>query len=316
MCALLNSFFVDYEIRKLVTKHVDAHFMYTLRIPRLRINDPIFQRIIQSAARLICTTPQYDDLARSVGLSGHIDGVIDTRSRNKLRAEINGQVAHLYRLSEEEFTHVLATFICRKSDAEKVALEESKVAALQAYRALRPPEGDPELVRLATLGESSTLEYKSSLRVPTNGDGTTKENSDKLEAVIVKVVASFLNAQGGTLLIGLDDDGKALGLEADYASFKAEKDRSRDGFERFLTKLLDNTLGEAKSASIDVTFGWLNNCQICRVDVPKGPDETYVDVVEKTERRKIFYLRRGNRSEELKSGPELSKYNKGHWPTG
>nr|MBP7420078.1 hypothetical protein [Burkholderiaceae bacterium] len=78
------------------------------------------------AARLICTTPEFDDLAKSVGLKGHRDGATDTAERAKLRAELDGLVAHLYGLSEEEFTHILGTF--------PLVAEPAKVAALNAWR--------------------------------------------------------------------------------------------------------------------------------------------------------------------------------------
>jgi predicted HTH transcriptional regulator len=32
---------------------------------------------------------------------------------------------------------------------------------------------------------------------------------------VLKTVAGFLNAHGGTLMVGVDDDGKVLGLAAD-----------------------------------------------------------------------------------------------------
>jgi predicted HTH transcriptional regulator len=59
------------------------------------------------------------------------------------------------------------------------------------------------------------LEFKSSLRwgVPEGGVNKT------LEKVIVKTIAGFLNSKdGGTLLIGVADNGTILGLEGDYGS--------------------------------------------------------------------------------------------------
>ena len=64
--------------------------------------------------------------AKSVGLQGHQDGAIDPTERAKLRAELDGLVAHLYGLSEEEFTHILGTF--------PLVAEPVKVAALNAWR--------------------------------------------------------------------------------------------------------------------------------------------------------------------------------------
>ena len=53
-----------------------------------------------------------------------------------------------------------------------------------------------------------------------------KKNPD-LEAVIRFTVAGFLNAHGGTLLIGVADDGSIVGLEPDYGTFKKP---NRDDF--------------------------------------------------------------------------------------
>jgi hypothetical protein len=54
------------------------------------------------------------------------DGATDPTERAKLRAELDGLVAHLYGLSEEEFTHILGTF--------PLVAEPSKIAALNAWR--------------------------------------------------------------------------------------------------------------------------------------------------------------------------------------
>ena len=80
------------------------------------------------AAKLTCTTPEFDDLAKSVGLGSHKNGAIDSEERARLRAEIDGLVAHLYGLSEEEFAHVLRTF--------PVVPEPVREAARNAYRAV------------------------------------------------------------------------------------------------------------------------------------------------------------------------------------
>ena len=77
-------------------------------------------------ARLICTTPEYDTLARDAGLRDHRDGATDPAERARLRAEIDGLVAHLYGLTDEEFLHILATF--------PLVPEPEKVAAYNAFR--------------------------------------------------------------------------------------------------------------------------------------------------------------------------------------
>ena len=59
----------------------------------------------------------------------------------------------------------------------------------------------------------------------------------KLESVIVKAVSGLMNAEGGTLLIGLSDDGEVLGLENDMSTRQA---KDLDSYENFLvTRLMD-----------------------------------------------------------------------------
>jgi Putative DNA-binding domain len=308
LLAMINSFSFDWMLRQKVNTDVTYIILSQIPVPRLTSADPEFLPIIQAAAKLVCTTSEFDELAVSAGLRGSIDGVIDEAARAALRAELDGRVAHLYGLSESEFTHILDTF--------PLVARPVKDAALQAYRDLTPPAGNRELLQLSQSRESATLEFKSSLRVPTNGDPATKENFATLEAVIVKEVAAFLNSKGGTLLIGLADNGTPLGLQPDYAS--SPKIANRDGFELHLRSLLSRDLGATVAASIEVSFGQLGGHDLCRVQVPAGNQEAYVQLTDKNSGQKhhALYIRSGNKAEEVPSGPELSKYTRGRWPTG
>ncbi|MEX8503536.1 MAG: DNA methyltransferase [Leptothrix ochracea] len=124
--SVFNSYVVDWFIRQSVTAHVSFFFVYNLPVPRLSASDPRFWLIVHRAARLICTTPEFDDLAQAVGLKSHQDGATDSTERARLRAELDGLVAHLYGLSEAEFAHILGTF--------PLVAEPVKIAALNAWR--------------------------------------------------------------------------------------------------------------------------------------------------------------------------------------
>jgi hypothetical protein len=126
--SLLNSFVLDFSMRRQVTSNVSQFSIYQLPVPRLTEKDPFFQEIVERAAKLICTTAEYDELAREVGLTSHENGVTDERERGKIRAELDGIIAHLYGLTETEFSHILSTF--------PIVAEEVKTAALNAYRDL------------------------------------------------------------------------------------------------------------------------------------------------------------------------------------
>ena len=130
ICAFMNSFIVDSYLRQRITNHLSFFFIYGTPIPRLTKTDRHFTEIVQRAAKLICTTPEFDELARDVGLNSHKNGVTDECDRAQLRAELDGIIAHLYGLTEGEFGYILSTF--------PIVAEETKQAALSAYRALIP----------------------------------------------------------------------------------------------------------------------------------------------------------------------------------
>ena len=99
-------------------------YVYQMPVPRLTEKDPRFAPIVERAARLICTTPEFDSLARQVGLKSHKDGVTEPSQRAKLRAELDALIAHLYGLTEEEFKHILSTFPLVPNETKDAALAE------------------------------------------------------------------------------------------------------------------------------------------------------------------------------------------------
>ena len=126
LCAVWNSFALDWVIRQKVTTTLNFFYLYQLPVPRLQAGEAAFDRCVQRAAQLICVRPEFDDLAREAGLRDHRDGVTDPTERARLRAELDGLVAHLYGLTDAEFLHILGTF--------PLVPEPQKVAAYNAYR--------------------------------------------------------------------------------------------------------------------------------------------------------------------------------------
>ncbi len=124
--AVWNSFTLDYQLRLRVTANVNFFYVYQLPVPRLTEKDPAFRPIVERAARLICTTPEFDDLAKEAGIGSHKQGVTSEVERGRLRAELDGLIAHLYGLTEEEFAYILTTF--------PLVAEPVKIAAQNAYR--------------------------------------------------------------------------------------------------------------------------------------------------------------------------------------
>jgi hypothetical protein len=126
LLAILNSFVADYILRSRMTTNLNTFFLYQLPIVRPSRQESIFLQLQSRSAKLICTAPEFDDLANEVGLKSHWRGVTDATGRSELRAELDGLVAHLYGLTEEEFAHILSTF--------PLVPDPIKVAAQNAYR--------------------------------------------------------------------------------------------------------------------------------------------------------------------------------------
>ncbi len=89
-----------------------------------------------------------------------------------------------------------------------------------------------EISALILAGESTTLEFKSTMRTNLKSGKTGKE----IELAWLKAVAGFMNSDGGILLIGVADDGSILGIDADNF---ANEDKCRLHFKN----LLNNHIG-------------------------------------------------------------------------
>jgi hypothetical protein len=124
--AIFDSFPVDWMLRQKITSHLNMFYVYQIPIPRITQGNKFFKKIMFRSARLTCTSPEFDELAKEIGLKSHRDGANDPIERARLRAELDGLIAHLYGLSESEFAHILATF--------PLVPEPTKIAALNAYR--------------------------------------------------------------------------------------------------------------------------------------------------------------------------------------
>lgn len=72
-------------------------------------------------------------------------------------------------------------------------------------------ETEQEIRELIDRGESERLEFKSTLRFNLAAGKPGKE----IELAALKTLTAFMNTDGGVLVVGVDDEGRALGLDAD-----------------------------------------------------------------------------------------------------
>jgi predicted HTH transcriptional regulator len=145
-----------------------------------------------------------------------------------------------------------------------------------------------ELPLLIARGEGEHLEFKTSLR----WDIREQRASRVLEQVVVKTIAGFLNHEGGTLLIGVEDCGNIVGIEPDFQTLKHA---NRDGFERALMDAIKNGLGGNACPLTHCQFHDVGDKTVCRVIIEKSLQPVYY----LDGRVARFLLRAGNSTREL-----------------
>lgn len=146
--------------------------------------------------------------------------------------------------------------------------------------------GRSSVKQLMDGGESQRVEFKSTARWHIHkGD-----KDPAIEREIVKAVAGFMNARGGTLLIGVNDEHEPVGLENDYKVTKKGNRDPRDSFENWLTDLFDHSIGKPAMANLSVTFEAVNGHDVCRIDVEPSRAPVYAE----GKQTKDFYVRVNN----------------------
>ncbi len=108
----------------------------------------------------------------------------------------------------------------------------------------------------------------------------------------MKTLAGFMNSEGGTLLIGVNDNGEVLGLENDFQTLKR---KDADGYEQILISTIANVLGTPACKLVKLNFHKVNGKEVCRVTVSKSQKPVYV----KTDKTSKFYVRTGSGTREM-----------------
>lgn len=177
-------------------------------------------------------------------------------------------------------------------------------AAERFVRWRSPAPASPEA--LIAAGESARVEFKSTGRYNLR----TQARDPRLELVIATTVAGFFNARGGTLLIGVADDGTVLGLADDYSLLRHP---DADRYQLWLHDLLTTTLGVSVAAQVDVDFPTIDGTEICQVRVPAAERPVFLRVPK--QHATTFVARIGNSTREF-AGQDLLQYAVARWKPG
>lgn len=185
----------------------------------------------------------------------------------------------------------------RRRLAEVIRQGFASIGQTDAVNAKAVPKS---LASLIEEGENSSVEFKSTARWSIK-EGKIQEF---VEFAIVRTVAGFANTAGGTLVIGIDDDGQTVGLEYDYATLRKQ---DRDGFELWLTDLLQASLGKLAVMHVTLGFEARDGRDIARLDVARSDKLVFANPG-KGPRTDDVFVRFGNSTRKLTTA-EVLEYN-------
>lgn len=211
-------------------------------------------------------------------------------------------------LDFSRFSKDVLVFRKDPEDIEKMFNTIEEFSANHEYRIKTADER--EFFDIVKANEGRNLEFKSSLQF--NIKDNKKDKS--LHFDVLKTIAAFANTEGGTLLIGVDDNKNIYGLEnGDFMTFYAEN--KHDNYKLLLDNLIENTFGNGFHSNLEeVKFYIIGNKTVCKV-VVKGKYSAPTYVQKKVPNKaayKAFFVRGQASTRELQ-GKEMELYIKANW---
>jgi len=141
-----------------------------------------------------------------------------------------------------------------------------------------------DVVDLIQSGEGGGLEFKQTLRFNLKSG----KNGKEIEHACLKTVSAFINSEGGTLLIGVADDGTVTGFDED-------RFESDDKALLHFNNLVDRHIGTEFSRYIDSRIIEVGDKRVLRVHCVPAPVPAILDAAKGEE----FYVRSGPASRSL-----------------
>ncbi len=160
-----------------------------------------------------------------------------------------------------------------------------------------------DVAELIAGAETDRVEFKSSAYYsyrPGVPENVIKDS-------VIKTVAGFLNADGGTLAIGIGDDGEILGIQPDLD----QKNMDTDRYVNSLTNMFASSLGPLAVTMVSIQLQSVDGSEVVAlINVNPSPDPIYARV---SKGNQIFFVRVNNSTRVLEAG-DLVAYVKDRWP--
>jgi len=210
-------------------------------------------------------TPQYESLLAGVIVAEKaLTDII-----NEKRALILSGIAILVIMSV-----ILANFLVRKYSHQLKDLPKTSISK---------DDFKNEIYQLLRLGESETLEFKSTMRCNLKSG----KNGKEIEIAWLKGLVGFMNTHGGILLIGIDDDANIVGIEAD-------KFDNEDKIKLHFKNLLSQHIGLEFSNYINLIVNSIDDKTILVIECERA-------------NRPVFLFNKNDEAFYIRSGPASVK---------
>lgn len=172
-----------------------------------------------------------------------------------------------------------------KKGYDLIAAEAKDSSGVQREK----PEED--LIAVIAAGETSKVEFKSSLRTNLH----TNSRDGRMESAVLKTLAAFMNTDGGRLVVGVADDGAAIGVDVDGFA-------NEDKMHLHLINVVSGRCGAEAATLLDARFESYGASRVLVVDCKKSRRPVYVKEGD-TQR---FFVRTGPATRELTGGDLVS----------
>ncbi len=156
---------------------------------------------------------------------------------------------------------------------------------IDALKKSNTVDKETEILNLINEGENSKLEFKSTVRMNLKSGKFGKE----IEKAWLKNIVAFLNTDGGTVLLGVADDGVILGLDAD-------KFKNRDNCMLHIMNLIKHHIGIEFNSYIDIECVTISGKDVAVIKVTSFVEPAFLHMSDTDEE---FYIRSGPSSVSL-----------------
>ena len=219
-----------------------------------------------------------------IGAAAPIDYVPQFEAAMRVAAVTETTMHHMYRFHALPIgwqTMEYTEFLSVRRELMAALIREGFAAIGELEPSLTQAGSDLDIPALVAGGEGDDVEFKSTLRM--NLHNGSKD--PRMEHAVVKTIAGFLNQKGGTLIIGVHDDGTPVGVEVDGFG-------SEDKMNLHLTNLVNAQLGEAVWANIHANFEDFGSVRVMTVRCEPASQAIY-------DKSKRLFVRTGHATHEL-----------------